>query len=77
MDFLGPWFGGSPVELPQKISGEKIAFAAQQLYTKIKFRCSVVWEKKSVQKLGRKKKEKKRNKPHRGQKWVGWDERVS
>ena len=28
---------------------------------------------KSVQKLGR----KKRKKPHRGQKWVGWDERVS
>ena len=25
----------------------------------------------------RKKKEKKRNKPHHGQKWVGWDERVS
>ena len=22
-------------------------------------------------------KTKKRNKPHRGQKWVGWDERVS
>ena len=25
----------------------------------------------------KKKKGKKRNKPHRGQKWVGWDERVS
>ena len=25
----------------------------------------------------RKKKEEKRNKSHRGQKWVGWDERVS
>ena len=25
----------------------------------------------------RKKKGKKRNKPHRGQKWVGWNERVS
>ena len=24
-----------------------------------------------------KKKGKKRNKPHRGQKWVGWDKRVS
>ena len=24
-----------------------------------------------------KKKERIRNKPHRGQKWVGWDERVS
>ena len=42
------------MELPQKISIEKTAFAAQQLYTKIRFRCFVVWE-KSVQKLGRKK----------------------
>ena len=25
----------------------------------------------------KKRKKKKRNKPHRGQKWVGWDERVS
>ena len=24
-----------------------------------------------------KKRKKKRNKPHHGQKWVGWDERVS
>ena len=28
-------------------------------------------------KFRKKKKEKKRNKSHRGQKWVGWDERVS
>ena len=28
-------------------------------------------------KIKKKKKEKKRNEPHRGQKWVGWDERVS
>ena len=28
-------------------------------------------------KFRKKKKEKKRKKPHRGQKWVGWDERVS
>ena len=27
--------------------------------------------------IRKKKKEKKGNKPHRGQKWVGWDERVS
>ena len=74
---MGPILGGFPVELPQKISGEIIAFAAQQLYTKIKFPCFVVWEKKSVQKLGRKKRKKQEKKPHRGQKWVGWDERVS
>ena len=30
------------MELPQKLLGEKIAFAAQQLYTKITFRCIVV-----------------------------------
>ena len=42
IDFLGPHFGGFPVKLPKKISGEKIAFAAQQLYTKIRFQCVVV-----------------------------------
>ena len=30
------------MELPKKISGEKIAFAAQKLYTKIRFGCVVV-----------------------------------
>ena len=66
------------MNLPQKVSGEKIAFAAQQLHTKIRFSCFVVKEKKSVQKLGRKnrkkkgkKGEKERNKSHCGQKWVG------
>ena len=59
------------MELPQQISGEKIAFAAQQLYTKIRFRCFVVWEKKSVQKLRRKKRKKlgkKRKKKRKGKK---------
>ena len=28
-------------------------------------------------KIRKKKKEKKTKKPYRGQKWVGWDERVS
>ena len=37
IDFWGPILGGFPVELLQKISGEKIAFAAQQLYTEIRF----------------------------------------
>ena len=38
-----------------------------------------IGKKKKGKKKGkkRKKKEKKRNEPHRGQKWVGWDERVS
>ena len=34
--------GGVPGGVAQKLSGEKIAFAAQQLYTKINFRCFVV-----------------------------------
>ena len=34
-------------------------------------------EKKDKKGKKRKKKKKKGNKPHRGQKWVGWDERVS
>ena len=42
MGFLGPHFGGIPGGVAQKISGEKIAFAAQQIYTKIRFRCVVV-----------------------------------
>ena len=61
IDFMGPHFGGFPGESPQKILGEKIAFAAQQLYAKIRFPCFVVWEKKSVQNLGRKKKKKEKN----------------
>ena len=79
------------MELPQKISEEKIAFATQQLYTKIKFPCfglgeekrTKFWKKRKKQrkklrkKKGKNKGKKKRNKPHCGQKWVGWDERVS
>ena len=37
-------------------------------------------KKKEIKGKKRKRKEKngkKRNKPHRGQKWVGWDKRVS
>ena len=34
-------------------------------------------KKKKKRKKRGKKKGKKRNKPHRGQKWVGWDGRVS
>ena len=30
------------VEKPQEISGDKIAFAAQQIYSKIKYGCSAV-----------------------------------
>ena len=34
-------------------------------------------QKKKKEKKKREKKEKKRNEPHRGQKWIGWDERAS
>ena len=34
-------------------------------------------KKKKEKKKKKTKKKGKRNEPHRGQKWVGWDERVS
>ena len=34
-------------------------------------------ERTTIKKKKKEEKGKKRNKPHRGQKWVGWDERVS
>ena len=72
---MGPHFGGVPVELLQKVLGEKIALAAQQLCTKIRFPCFHGLGEEERTKIRKKKKEKK-NKPHRGQKWVNWDERV-
>ena len=42
IDFSGAHFGGFLRERPQKISGDKTAFAAQQLYTKIRFQRFVV-----------------------------------
>ena len=47
------------MELPKKISGEKSAFAAQQLYTKSRFRCVVVLGEEERTKFRKKKKEKK------------------
>ena len=35
-------FWGSPRKLAPKILGDEIAFAAKQLYAKIKFQCFVV-----------------------------------
>ena len=52
---LGAPFGGFRGNIPKKTLRDKIAFVAQQLYAKIRFRCCVVKEKKSVQELGRKK----------------------
>ena len=52
--------GGFSGELPKKISGEKIVFAAQQLYTKnyISMFCGLGGEERT--KFRKKKKEKKR-----------------
>ena len=52
------------MELPQTISGEKIAFAAQQR----SMFCGLGEEERTK---NRKKKRKKKNVPHCGQKWVG------
>ena len=65
------------MELPQKILGEKIAFGAQQLYCTQKLDVDVLWYRRRVYKIRKKKRKKKRNKPHRDHKWVGWDKRVS
>ena len=39
--------------------------------------CDLGEERTKIRKKKKEIKEKKRNKPHCGQKWVGWDERVS
>ena len=76
--FLEPHFMGFPREWPKKILGDKIQFAAQQLYTKIDL--DVLWfRKRRAYKIGKKKtkkkmKNRKKKKPQRGQIWVGWDE---
>ena len=71
ISFLGPHFGGVLGEKPQKFSGDKIAFAAQQIYTKIWYWCCVV-QKKSAQNL-----KSKKIKKLDAAKSVGRDERIS
>ena len=48
------------MELPQQISGETIAFAAQQLHTKIRFSCFYGLGEEERSKIRKKKKEKKK-----------------
>ena len=73
--------GGFPVKLPQKILGEKIVFAAQQPVNNFpqQLDFDVLWfrRRRAYKNLEEKKGKTKEKKPHRGQKWVGWDERVS
>ena len=62
---------------PQKMSGDKIVFAARQLYAKIRFRCFVVFGEEKPTRFRKKLNEKKTNKKaHRDQKWVGRDEKA-
>ena len=70
---MGLRFGGFLGESPPKILRDKIAFAVQQLYTKIRFwrLCGLGEERTRFRK-----KKKRKKKSHRGQKWVVWDERI-
>ena len=65
INFSRPNFGGFPKESLQKNLGDKFAFAAHQLYTKVRFFlfCDLGEEEHT---RFRKKKEKKKRKPHRG-----------
>ena len=62
MNFWGPILGEFPGKWPKKISGDKIAFAALQLFAKItgRFLCFVVENKKSIQDLRKNKKKRKK-----------------
>ena len=62
--------GGFPVELPQKLREKKLRLQLNNFTQKLDFDVLGLEE-------GTKSRKKKRNKPHRGQKWVGWDERLS
>ena len=59
---MGPILGGFPGELPQNISGEKIALAAQQLYATIRFRFFFGLEEKRTRFRKKKKKKKRKTK---------------
>ena len=77
MDFLGLHFGGVPGGVAPKHFGRKNCICSSTTLHKncISMCCGLGEEERT--KFRKKKKEKKRNKPHRGQKWVGWDERIS
>ena len=73
------------MELPKKFREKKLHLQLNNFTQKLDFdvlwfrrrRANKIKEEKRQKKGKKKKKKEKRNKPHRGQKWVGWDERVS
>ena len=71
------FWGGSRWSCPKKFREKKLRLKLNNSTQKLDFDVLWLFEKKSVQNLGRKKRKKKRNEPHCSQKWVGWDERVS
>ena len=78
MDFLGPHFGGVPGGVaPKNFERNNCICSSTTLHkNEISMFCGLGEEERT--KIRKKKKEKKkRNKPHRGQTWVGWDEGVS
>ena len=76
MDFWGPILGGSRWSFPKKFREKKLRLQLNNFTQKLNF--DLLWFRRRAYKIRKKKKEKKkRKKPHRGQKWVGWDKRVS
>ena len=88
---MGPILEGSRGSRPRKFLEKKLRLQLNNLTQKLDFDfCGLEEEeytrfekkRKKNRKKGKKKeklgkKGKRRKKPHRGQKWVGWDERVS
>ena len=80
MDFWGPILGGFRWSCPKKFREKKLCLQLNNFTQKLYI--DVLWFSrrrayKNQEENKGKKEEKKGNKPHRGQKWVGWDERVS
>ena len=78
MDFLGPHFGGVPNGVAQKNFGRQNCICSSTTLHKNQISmCCGLGEEERTKFWEKKKEKKKRNEPHRSQKWVGWDERVS
>ena len=75
IDFWGPCFGVLPGDRLSKISGAKLRLQLNNVIQKLDF--DVLWFRRRAYKIQKEKKTKKEKKTHRGQKWVGRDERVS
>ena len=76
-EFFGaPFWGGFQWSCPTKFREKKLRLQLNNFTQKLDF--DVLWfRRRAYKNQEEKKRKKKRNKPHCGQKWVGWDERVS